>query len=118
MDDCYSNPNQYTHFFTCSDGRCIDEYRLCNGKKDCVSGEDETVDECIYLYNEIPPNLFPCTKTGYLINSDQVREPFFIIGKSIGEKYDDRLWGLSNGEGDSQLQVSIQNQLDERQAGL
>ena len=72
LDDCDSEPDQYKDFFTCSDRRCLDKYRACDGTKDCISGEDETVDECNFLYDDTPTNYFPCTLTGHLINNDQV----------------------------------------------
>ena len=72
LDECESEPYQYTTFGNCYDGRCIKYDKYCNGIRDCRSGEDETVEECQVSNYEVPSNFFPCTKTGHLINSDQV----------------------------------------------
>eukprot|EP01084_Bolivina_argentea_P005058 9567_1 len=61
--------------FQCDDGRCIWGGFICNGVKDCISGEDEGEnsvshheshdhDTCDFSLVECPPDYFMCLSTG------------------------------------------------------
>lgn len=76
--------------FSCSTGRNITEWNVCDSEKDCRGrGEDEVFEECyrilkeyddephqlcatIWEGNELVPQ-FPCFKTGHCIDSKLVR---------------------------------------------
>ena len=76
--------------FTCSTGRNITEWNVCDGEKDCPGrGEDESYEACyqilkeyddephklcatIFEGNELVPQ-FPCFKTGHCIASKLVK---------------------------------------------
>lgn len=54
--DCRSQKHQ------CNDGTCIFEHELCDGKRHCSDGSDETLDLCIDTY--CPPFAFKCNYGG------------------------------------------------------